>query len=97
MPASLNITEHLSVEAAADDPWKFSTNVFELRRYAVMLDMMRAHRPAPGAMFERCLEIRCAAGVFTEMLAPHCKSMHVIDVVPAFVERAAARLASSRA
>jgi LmbE family N-acetylglucosaminyl deacetylase/SAM-dependent methyltransferase len=92
MPATLNIDEHLAAEIATDDPWKLSTNVFELRRYAIMLDMMRAHNPAPGALFENCLEIGCAAGVFTAMLAPHCKSMHVIDVMPKFIERAAARL-----
>ncbi len=92
MAATLNIAEHLSAEIATDDPWKLSTNVFELRRYAVMLDMMRAHNPTPGAKFEACLEVGCAAGVFTAMLAPYCTSMHVIDVMPKFIERAAARL-----
>lgn len=92
MTSALNVADHLRAEMASDDPWKLGTNLFEQRRYAIILDMMRTHAATEGAMFERGLEIGCAAGVFTALLAPHCKSLHVVDVMPAAIERAAARL-----
>ena len=92
MTSALNVADHLRAEMASDDPWKLGTNLFEQRRYAIILDMMRTHAATEGAMFERGLEIGCAAGVFTALLAPHCKSLHVVDVMPAAIERAATRL-----
>lgn len=88
MGGSLNVAEHLRAEMEAADPWRLGTNLFEQRRYAIILDMMRAH----GGTFARGLEVGCAAGVFTALLAPHCRALHVIDVMPAAIERAAARL-----
>jgi LmbE family N-acetylglucosaminyl deacetylase/SAM-dependent methyltransferase len=90
--AALNVAEHLDAEIAREDPWQLNSNVFELRRYAIMLDMMIAHKPSQAVRFESALEIGCAAGVFTQMMYPHCRSMHVIDVMPSFIERASARL-----
>lgn len=87
----LNVAEHLSAEMASEDPWRLGTNLFEARRYAIILDMMRAHIGSEGK-FERGLEVGCAAGVFTSLFAPQCKSLHVIDVMPAAIERAAAKL-----
>jgi len=93
MTAALNVAEHLSAEMAAEDPWRLGTNLFEQRRYAIILDMMRAHALGfEERGFERGLEIGCAAGVFTALLAPQCKALHVVDVMPAAIERAAARL-----
>jgi LmbE family N-acetylglucosaminyl deacetylase/SAM-dependent methyltransferase len=92
MSASLNVAEHLRAEIASADPWRLGANLFEQRRYAIILDMMRAH----GRTFERGLEVGCAAGVFTEMLAPHCRTLHVVDVMPAAIERAATRLKDHR-
>lgn len=68
------------------------SNIFEQRRYAIILDMMRAHRHTQGKAFQQGLEVGCAAGVFTALLAPHCQALHVVDVMPAAIERAAARL-----
>lgn len=88
MAAKLNVVEHLHTEISSEDPWRLGTNLFEQRRYAIILDMMQAH----GRAFGSALEIGCAAGVFTGMLAPRCGSLHVVDVMPAAIERAAARL-----
>lgn len=93
MGGTLNVAEHLHAEMAAEDPWRLGTNLFEARRYAIILDMMRAHRGGTDhGGFGRGLEIGCAAGVFTSLYAPHCKALHVVDVMPAAIERAAARL-----
>lgn len=92
MGGTLNVAEHLRAEMAAEDPWRLGTNLFEARRYAIILDMMRAHGGTGGGSFDRGLEIGCAAGVFTSLLAPQCKSLHVVDVMPSAIARAAARL-----
>lgn len=89
---ALNVAAHLDAAIATDDPWQLSSNVFELRRYAIILDMMLAHKPDPNTRFENALEVGCAAGVFTQMMYPHCKNMHVIDVMPRFIEKAQARM-----
>jgi LmbE family N-acetylglucosaminyl deacetylase/SAM-dependent methyltransferase len=91
MPA-LDVAAHLDAATATDDPWQLGSNVFELRRYAIMLDMMIAHKPDPNVLFENALEVGCAAGIFTQMIYPHCRAMHVIDVMPSFIEKASARL-----
>src|SRR5688572_1818678 len=96
MAGPLNVSDHLKAEMASEDPWRLGTNLFEARRYAIILDMMRTHAGAPGAMFDRGLEIGCAAGVFTSLLAPQCKALHVVDVMPAAIERASARLKDRR-
>ncbi len=100
MAGTLNVAEHLSAEMASEDPWRLGTNLFEARRYAIILDMMRAHAGARAdageAVFARGLEIGCAAGVFTALFAPQCKALHVVDVMPAAVERAAAKLKDHR-
>lgn len=92
MAGTLNVAEHLSAEMASEDPWRLGTNLFEARRYAIILDMMRAHAGGNDAVFAHGLEVGCAAGVFTSLLAPRCKALHVIDVMPAAVTRAAAKL-----
>jgi len=98
MSGPLNVAEHLKTEMASEDPWRLGTNLFEARRYAIILDLMRLHAGEhwnpDGRTFHRGLEIGCAAGVFTSLLAPHCKALHVVDVMPAAIERAAARLNS---
>jgi LmbE family N-acetylglucosaminyl deacetylase len=83
----LDIEEHLRAELAAPDPWRLESNPFEDGRYRVMLEMIQAHGP-----FENALEIGCAAGAFTERLAPLCASLHVVDVRPEAILRTAQRL-----
>jgi LmbE family N-acetylglucosaminyl deacetylase len=84
---TLDVNEHLAAEIAAPDPWRLESNPFEHKRYALMLNMIRAH-----GRFERALEVGCAGGFFTGLLAPLCGSLHVVDILPEAVMRAAARL-----
>lgn len=88
---SLDVREHLDAEIAAADPWRLESNPFEHKRYALMLNMIRARGP-----FQSALEVGCAGGFFTGLLAPLCKSLHVVDVLPEAITRVAARLAAHR-
>ncbi|MBB4380296.1 nodulation methyltransferase NodS [Bradyrhizobium sp. SBR1B] len=76
----------LERELAADDPWSLDSNAFEQARYAEMLRMARLDGGASSA-----LEVGCAAGAFTEMLAPLCERLTVLDVMPQAIERARLR------
>ncbi|MET0272374.1 MAG: SAM-dependent methyltransferase [Phenylobacterium sp.] len=87
MPPELDIRRHLETELASPDPWRLDANPFEQRRFDAMMALI-----APSAPFGRGLEVGCAAGAFTARLAPCCRRLDVIDVVPEALERAAARL-----
>ena len=63
-----------------DDPFRYMTTLSERLRFdqqAKLLDYIRK-----GGCFHRALEIGCAQGVFTEMLAERCKSLVVLDISP---------------
>ena len=82
MTQLLDVPRHLRAEMTKADPWGLESNPFEHRRYAIMLDMIRS-----WGRSERGLEIGCAAGAFTQMLSPHCDSLHVVDVMAEAVQR----------
>lgn len=84
--AALDVDQHLETEIATPDPWRLESNPFEHERYNIMLNMVRAHGP-----FERGLEVGCAGGFFTELVAPYCRTLHVVDVLAAAIERASRR------
>jgi SAM-dependent methyltransferase len=71
--------------AASDDPWKLESDR-ESRKYA---ELLRACGDGP---FGRALEIGCAIGVFTEMLAPRCSDLLALDISGIAVARARARV-----
>jgi LmbE family N-acetylglucosaminyl deacetylase len=89
--APLDVKEHLQSEIAAGDPWRLESNPFEHQRYALMLNMIRTRGP-----FAHGLEVGCAAGFFTGLLAGVCERLHVVDVLPEAIERAAKRLSERR-
>nr|WP_209606302.1 nodulation methyltransferase NodS [Sinorhizobium kostiense] len=74
-------------ELAAEDPWRLDGNEFERERHAQMLRLSLSQGPITNA-----LEVGCAAGAFTEKLAPHCKQLTVIDVVPQAIARTRQRM-----
>lgn len=76
----------LERELVADDPWRLEANPFERERYTQMLRMSLSRQGIASA-----LEVGCAAGAFTEMLAPHCRRLTVVDVVPQAISRARSR------
>jgi hypothetical protein len=62
---SHHVMEHLRAEISKDDPWLLETKAFDQARYATILDML-----AESPEYESGLELGCAAGAFTEQLAP---------------------------
>ncbi|MET3524627.1 nodulation methyltransferase NodS [Mesorhizobium abyssinicae] len=77
----------LDRELAADDPWLLDANPFERERHTQMLRLSLSHGSITNA-----LEVGCAAGAFTERLAPHCQRLTVIDVVPRAIARTRHRM-----
>ncbi|MFB9263060.1 nodulation methyltransferase NodS [Bradyrhizobium erythrophlei] len=71
---------------AVDDPWRLDGNPFEHERHAQMLRMSLSKGSVTNA-----LEVGCAAGAFTERLAPHCQRLSVVDVMPRAIDRARQR------
>ncbi|PCK77009.1 nodulation methyltransferase NodS [Rhizobium sophoriradicis] len=80
----------LDRELAAPDPWGLDANPFERERHTQMLRLALAQGSISNA-----LEVGCAAGAFTVQLAPHCKRLTVIDVVPHAIERSRRRMRDS--
>jgi O-antigen/teichoic acid export membrane protein/SAM-dependent methyltransferase len=73
------------------DPWDYATNPLERQRHrreAEMLDAVRG-----GEKFEDALEVGCAEGIFTEILAERCESLFAVDISPVALARARARRA----
>ncbi|NRP76058.1 Ubiquinone biosynthesis O-methyltransferase [Ensifer psoraleae] len=77
----------LSREMSSDDPWRLDTNPFEQKRYDEMLRLSLSEGPIANA-----LEVGCAAGAFTDKLAPHCERLTVIDILPQAIARARQRV-----
>ncbi|MCV3211052.1 nodulation S family protein [Mesorhizobium sp. YC-39] len=77
----------LKQELAADDPWRLDGNPFEQERYMQMLQLSFSQGPVMNA-----LEVGCAAGAFTEKLAPYCQRLTVVDVVPRAIDLARQRV-----
>ncbi|CDX57637.1 methyltransferase nodulation protein NodS [Mesorhizobium plurifarium] len=77
----------LDRELAADDPWLLDANPFERERHTQMLRLSLLQGSITNA-----LEVGCAAGAFTERLAPHSQRLTVIDVAPRAIDRTRRRM-----
>ncbi|THK33370.1 methyltransferase domain-containing protein [Ensifer sp. MPMI2T] len=86
----VNNYQLLHRELSAEDPWRLDGNAFEQARHSQMLRLSLSEGPISNA-----LEVGCAAGAFTEKLAPHCKQLTVIDVVPQAIARTRERIKES--
>jgi len=88
--------EHAGTEArtffdrlwSSGDYWRLESSPFEHAKYQRQLDLI-----APGAPYDRILEVGCGAGVFTGLLAGAGRRVVGLDIS----ERAIARAASSSA
>jgi 2-polyprenyl-3-methyl-5-hydroxy-6-metoxy-1,4-benzoquinol methylase len=67
------------------DPWNFETSTYEKERFALLLDEVKKY---PHASI---LEVGCAEGLFTGMLAKHSRDIDAIDVSPTAIARAKER------
>jgi len=70
------------------DPWGYETTAEAQRliRTAQLLDSV-----AQGRRFRSAIEIGCAEGTFTELLAERCEELIAVDFVPLVLERARQR------
>jgi SAM-dependent methyltransferase len=66
-----------------EDPWHFTTSGYEQLRHRVTLELV----PRCGA----ALEVGCAEGVFTGMLATRADRVTAIDLAPTAIARASKR------
>ncbi len=72
---------------SGEDPWRY-TSEYEQVKYQQTLDIL------PNKKWKRILELGCAEGVFTEMLAPHGSQIMATDVSQVALKRAAERCQS---
>ena len=70
---------------AESDPWDLDGSPLDQRRYERQLELLAGRR------YGRALEIGCAAGSFTRLLAPICDELVALDVSRHAIERAGAR------
>ena len=78
-----------AVYAADPDPWGFETSPYEAAKYRATLGAL------PRPRYDRALEVGCAGGVLTARLAERCGALVAIDVAPAALDVARARLAGA--
>jgi O-antigen/teichoic acid export membrane protein/SAM-dependent methyltransferase len=73
------------------DPWNYASPREDRRLQveAQLLDSVRG-----DSLFVDALEIGCAEGAFTEVLAPKCRSLLAVDLSPVALARARERCAS---
>ena len=72
----------------SNDPYGFDRNDYEQLKFARRLEV------CGDGPFARALELGCAVGSFTEMLAPRCRELLAVDISAAAVKRATERLSS---
>jgi Nodulation protein S (NodS) len=70
------------------DPWGYEYSEYEREKYAATLV---ACGPGP---FTRALELGSSIGVFSDLLAPRCRSLITLDGAPSAVAAARKRLAA---
>jgi SAM-dependent methyltransferase len=78
------VRDHFERKWQAGDPWDLARSDFELAKYRRQLELLGGRR------FERGLEIGCANGVFTRMLASSVDRMTALDISPTAIEMARA-------
>ena len=72
----------------APDPWECDTDEGR-ENYIVVESVLERVRQGK---FRHALEVGCAEGVFTEMLAQRCESLVAVDFAPTALQRARQRL-----
>lgn len=70
---------------AEPDPWGFATDPYEREKYE------RTIAALGGRRFSGALELGCANGELTALLAPRCERLLAVDAAPSAVARARER------
>jgi O-antigen/teichoic acid export membrane protein/2-polyprenyl-3-methyl-5-hydroxy-6-metoxy-1,4-benzoquinol methylase len=77
-----------------EDPWDYATVSYQRERIRSEVGMLDSVRGA--ARFGKALEVGCAEGIFTEILAPLCESLLALDISQVALTRARRRLAADQ-
>jgi 2-polyprenyl-3-methyl-5-hydroxy-6-metoxy-1,4-benzoquinol methylase len=77
--------------ARSTDPWGYASDA-ENTRHRVALELVDG--AACGRRWVRALEVGCAEGLFTEVLAARCDSLLATDFAPLALQRAGKRCAA---
>ena len=72
--------------AGAAGPWGFDSRWYEQRKYALTLAAL------PTASYDSGLEIDCSIGILTTQLAQRCHELAAVDLSPAALAAARARV-----
>lgn len=75
-----------TIFAASDDPWKYTSD-YERVKYEHTLGLL------PNQLYPRALELGCAEGHFTAMLAPQVGDLLAADISEIALQRASERCA----
>jgi len=67
------------------DPWNYETSSMERERFTKQTELLDAVRG--DRVFTSGLEIGCAEGLYTEVIAARCKTLQVLDFSPTALER----------
>ncbi len=70
----------------SSDPWNYETNPLEQERFSNQTAILDKARE--GRRFASALEIGCAEGLYTEVIAARCESLLVLDLSPTALARA---------
>ena len=73
-----------------EDPFHYASNGIDRVRFRRQIGMIDSVRM--GGCFERALEIGCAEGMFTEMIAERCQYLLAVDISQTALARARQRL-----
>jgi O-antigen/teichoic acid export membrane protein/SAM-dependent methyltransferase len=76
--------------APHEDPWDYATVSYQQDRIHREVEMLDAVRGT--ARFSKALEVGCAEGLFTEVLAPRCEYLLAADISSVALARARRRL-----
>ena len=74
--------------AGGNDPWKVETSWYERRKYALTVASL------PRERYGDCLELGCAFGTMTTLLAERCDSILAVDAAENAIALARKRFAS---
>ncbi len=77
-----------------EDPWDYATVSYQRERIRCEVAMLDAARGK--AHFGRALEVGCAEGIFTEILAPLCDSLLAVDISQVALGRARRQLSADQ-
>ncbi|MGK7867096.1 SAM-dependent methyltransferase [Falsiroseomonas sp. E2-1-a20] len=85
---SLPVDYFDALYAKSPDPWGFETSPYERTKYAATLAAL------PRPRYGRALEVGCAIGVLTALLAPRCEALLALDGAEAALALARRRVAA---